>query len=171
MAQMKTLEDPAFYRAQTVLIVGAMVAAIATLFAPLYSYYLGSEEVIQLSGLRLEASTKWPTPALVKWLSWSVAGATLIVVVTSVFALMSYRSRLKQIRYTRGMAGLSMLVLALVFGITYIMGQAAGNDIGVSSIPEWGLALPLAGAIAVIVAERFIRKDDKKIKSMDRLWK
>jgi divalent metal cation (Fe/Co/Zn/Cd) transporter len=84
----------------------------------------------------------------------------------ALIAMFLFRNRGLQMRLT--IFAFIANLLGIVFGVLYFMQNA--QDIG-DAVPneELGVYLPILTIIFTLLAYRFIRKDEKLVKSMDRL--
>lgn len=171
MAQVRFFEDPEFLRIQTALFLFAALCAVGMFFAPmleLTSLVPGGRQVTiaTLFGAKLMITFFNHTPAeyyvLPGFISLSGLG--------SLAAAFLYRNRKKQLLFARVMIASYLVIIAVVYAI----GAAVADKLGAVNIsgriPGWGMALVLVGALALIMAQRSIARDIKRVKSMERFW-
>ena len=95
-------------------------------------------------------------------------GITAIGALLAVIAIFLYRNRPVQLRMTY-LSTVCSILIPVVAILIYL------NDTKNSAVPadtiddQIGAYLPLLGIVFGILAARYIRKDDKLVKSMDRL--
>jgi len=82
-------------------------------------------------------------------------------------AIFLFRNRPLQIRMSYLSLILSILLPVAVVVLFYT--EASENSMNVEIDDRFGIYLPIIGIIASIFAARFIRKDEKTVRSMDRL--
>jgi len=95
---------------------------------------------------------------------WIFAGLSFILFLATLF---SFKNRKLQIRLATFSIISNILFLLLIIFLFYqefmgVQSSAVVND-------GFGVYLPIISLIMVILANRFIKKDDKLVKSMDRL--
>ncbi len=90
--------------------------------------------------------------------------ASILLVLIGVFSLLSYKKRKLQILLNN----VSIIINVLLIGIlSYWLLNLSGGI----NFPEKGIELifPLIGIICLIIANVYIKKDEKLVKSVDRL--
>ena len=92
-------------------------------------------------------------------IAFAGAGALALI------AIFLFKNRSLQVKIS--LASLLFIIGGIGWG-TYLLFSQAGESINSLSI-GLGTFLPLLGIILTIVANRYIKKDDKLVKSMDRL--
>lgn len=92
---------------------------------------------------------------------------TALVILFSLVAIFLFRKRKIQITLSRVSMLVVLLFLILVIYISYADLQSLFSSTNIT--PGWGFALPFLSIILLVLAVRSIRKDDKLVKSMDRL--
>jgi hypothetical protein len=91
--------------------------------------------------------------------------AALFLILITVF---SYKKRNRQIMLSR--LACSALIMAPAMGLAGALAYAE-DKLGLASLlPSYGLVFPFVGIICLLYAERLIRMDIKKVRSMDRFW-
>lgn len=91
---------------------------------------------------------------------FSLAGLLALV------AIFLFRNRRLQMRIT--IFSVVALIIGIAFGIIYFLNNSGGLE-NVEVYDQAGAYVPLAGLIFGLLAYRFINKDEKLVKSMDRL--
>ncbi len=91
---------------------------------------------------------------------FSLAGALALV------AIFLYNNRRLQMRLTIFAA--VALVIGIAFGLIYFINNSGGLD-EVQIADQAGVYLPVASLIFILLAYRYIGKDEKLVQSMDRL--
>lgn len=89
-------------------------------------------------------------------------GAALMALI----AIFLFKNRVLQMRM--GLFSILLTIAASAWGI-YLFFQESEKLSGMQLSFGAGLALPLVSLILILVANRFIKKDEKLVKSMDRL--
>ena len=87
----------------------------------------------------------------------------------SIFSLLQYKNRLLQMK----LGALNSIILALVFAACFYYVNEGSSKIGtpeeVQSKYMIGFYMPIVAMLMNLMANRFIRKDEKLVKSADRL--
>lgn len=89
-----------------------------------------------------------------------------LIIVLVVVSILRYRNRLYQIRLNKISI---LLTVFLIAGIFYFYPNRIENRIGAGADFEIGAYFPLASLLFLILANRFILKDEKLIRSIDRI--
>lgn len=174
-------QDPAFLRAQTLLILIALVCIVVATVSPLLAVQLVEAPAAkpqtytlygngaQVNGQAVDAGT---TPGML--LGLLAAGLAL-----PILALWRYRNRAQALRYVNMGAFYLLLVLGGVFLIGHFWQQdlrAKGLTPYTSSNPQqptveylqYGLAFVFLAALALMAAGRRIKSDIAKLRSAER---
>ena len=142
-------------RIQTIflLLAGASIAGL--FFLPFATTPAPTEETIFMDA----SYNIFDSPVLL-----AIAGAAIAV---ALLAIISFKSRTRQLRL--GYLGMALCVLIPVVAILFFTSQTeyllTSDDID----DGLGIFAPLAGLLMFVLANMFIRKDEKLVKSMDRL--
>ncbi len=88
-------------------------------------------------------------------------------ILTCFFAIFLYRNRKLQIKITQASLIINMLLLIISIGMFY-QGIVSFNDT-VKWSPSLGWFVPILSGVCIILAMKLIQKDEKLVKSMDRL--
>ncbi len=99
-------------------------------------------------------------PALI-----ALVGLATVLAFVNIFL---FKKRSLQIRLDFIYIALSVVLLALVFFLIFGSGKVSTSEIGIQE-NYVALAMPIVGVVLAFLANRFIKKDDKVVKSMDRL--
>jgi len=89
-------------------------------------------------------------------------GFTFVSLITSIFL---YKKRMLQIR----LCGFNIGLLLGVAGMTYFLGLEAAKNCGISYSLTFTLIFPVIAVILILLAMRFIWKDEVLVKTMDRI--
>ncbi len=121
--------------------------------------------VIKLSALGVEEQfqygAEWPNTILLP----VVLGLISFLAFVTIFL---YKRRMVQVRLIRFNLLLNIVYLGLIF-FYYVPELEAITQTNADYISEPGIYLPIASVIFLILANRFIMKDEKLIRSADRL--
>lgn len=90
-----------------------------------------------------------------------------LVIVLSLLAIFLFRTRKLQINLSR--ATMLIVFAFLILTLYFTFGDISPYISSIKIIPNIGIFLPILVIVCLILAVRGIRKDDKLVKSMDRL--
>lgn len=97
---------------------------------------------------------------------WYIAALAALAAGIALFSLFSYKNRVLQM----GLGALNSLIMAGVLGLIVYFSQEAETAISNSQGSfQLGTYLPMAAMICNIIANRFIRRDEKLVRSADRM--
>lgn len=173
MAQPRILEDPDFYRPQTLLLTLGIVSVVVALFAPIYGVLLdpANGQSVVLHGLRISPALKWATPALHNWLSWGLTALLLLTVASMLASVFQYRRRDIQLKFIRLSSGLVAVSILVAFILTQLLLTAVQRDFAnPSGFLSWGAVLLPLALVLNLAANRRVLSDIKKLKSSERFW-
>lgn len=154
-------------RVQTLFLLLALAAMILGFFFPL-AVYLSDFQYYKLYMCRLESMV--PEAAspfgILYFLPLSALGtATALIIAITIFL---YKKRILQMRMLRIAFLLDIVLIALLF---FYYAPAVEREIGVS--PDYtgtvGIYFPLIALLFIILANRYIQKDEKLVRAADRL--
>lgn len=125
-----------------------------------------SGEIWKLSALFMEQSS--PTGEVLQSASnWYIAALAAFVGLLAVISIFQYRSRGRQMMINMVNSLLMVGLVAIVFLTTNKVNEAIGTaDNGSYQIGFWAI---LVAMVCNMLANRFIRKDEALIKSVDRI--
>lgn len=153
-------------RIQTLFLVLALISGVLVFFFPLANYYHELYGNYKLFVTDLKSMDPDPKITTSIWFTsplWVIAGASVILTLISVFL---YKNRLTQLKLVAFTILLNISFVVLVF-IIY-----SNKITGLTQIePSYqiGIFFPLITLVFLILANRFIRKDEALVKSADRL--
>ncbi len=153
-------------RIQTLFLICTFVAALACFFLPFWNYTgVNPDYIYQLTLFKVK---------LISGNSQLLAIGTLpIIVLNSVSILLSvvslffYKKRIMQMKINNYNLLITLIFTVTVFlWIPYMISEALPG-----AVSQWqpGLIFPLLSVIFLVLANIFIRKDEKLVKSADRL--
>ena len=97
--------------------------------------------------------------------TWYIASLSIIAAFVAIFSILQFKNRLNQMK----LGALNALLMAATLGISYYkIYQYEGLIEGQGAI-SLGFYLPAGAMLLNIIANRFIRKDEKLVKSVDRI--
>lgn len=150
-------------RIQTIFLLVAAIASSLGLFLPFGklvdtegAYYLTSTGLFHelQSGEKTELFSTYPLLALVV--------ATMLISIGAVFL---YKNRKLQVRISQ----LNMLLNGVFFGVIFFYVQKAESTVGVMLHYQAAVVAPFIAIIFLILAGRYINKDEELVRSTERL--
>lgn len=157
-------------RIQTVFLIMIVFLMIVFLFFPVWINVLQDGlEIHRLNSLYFYSSIPGATPeeTVIFW-PYAISGIFAVLAVTiALIEAFSYGNRLRQIKLgalnSLLMAGALISAIWFTSQIQETFGEANPGEFGL------GLFLPAIALLCNIFANRFIRKDEKLVRSMDRI--
>ena len=97
--------------------------------------------------------------------TWYIAALTILASIIALVSIFQFKNRLNQMK----LGALNALIMAATLGLSYYkIYQYEGLIEGQGAI-SLGFYLPAGAMLLNIMANRFIRKDEKLVKSVDRI--
>ena len=97
--------------------------------------------------------------------TWYLGALSIVAALIAIFSILQFKNRLNQMK----LGALNALVMAAMLGLSYYkIYQYEGLIEGQGAI-SLGFYLPAGAMFMNIIANRFIRKDEKLVKSVDRI--
>jgi hypothetical protein len=93
-----------------------------------------------------------------------LSGAAVIIGILAIFL---YKNRVLQLRFGYLLITLAILIPLVAFLLLYTEKTALNSSVTIND--NLGLYIPIVAIIFAFLANRFVKKDDKLVKSMDRL--
>lgn len=151
-------------RIQSLFLFIVFATSLAAFFFPIASFW-GELYVIKLGVLEVEEPIKydieWPDTL---FLTINLALISLLAFVT----IFMYKRRKLQVKLIRFNLLLNIVYLALIF-FYYVPELESLTMTDADYIREPGIYLPIVSALFLVLANRFIMKDEKLVRSADRL--
>ena len=155
-------------RVQSLFLVGVVACLGVGLFFPIWQ----KMDETDTSGAILEAtSTKIYSvdePIIVEFFPTAILGVLLIVgMLVAVLEIFQYRNRLKQMK----LGAVNSLVIAAFLGLAVYFTFSMEKLVTIAGEGnyELGMYLPAGALICNLLANRFIRKDEALVRSVDRI--
>lgn len=152
-------------RIQTLFLLIVFGLSLAAFFFPLASFLSSPVYSIELGVLGVKEYTsygvQWPNTILLP----IVLGLTGLIAFLTIFL---YKNRRTQVRLIRFDLLLNIIYLALIF-FYYVPELETITQTSADYLQEPGIYFPLVSAVFLILANRFINKDEKLVRSADRL--
>jgi hypothetical protein len=163
-------------RIQSVFLLILVIAMVSVLFLPLWQKTnpaTGEEVVLTAFSLMAQplAVTDGATAAATSDLgenTMAIAGLAIIIALVALYEIFQYKNRFTQIKL--GM--LNSLLLAALLGTIFYYSSYVGDELVKTSTPgdyQAGFYLPVLGLIVNSLANRFIKRDEDLVRSVDRL--
>lgn len=150
-------------RIQTIFLFLIAILMITTIFLKNWEE-TSNTEVVSLTALNLthsQAQTQESNRSV-----WYIAALAGVAAGLALFSLINYRNRVLQM----GLGALNSLVMAGVLGLILYFSQEAETIIpNHDGVFQTGTYLPMAAMLCNIIANRFIRRDEKLVRSADRM--
>ncbi len=151
-------------RMQTIFLVIAVVAMLASIFIPLWVYHPGSDASHELYALHY--TVKEHGVANTIYFPYSITA--IMAIASATLALISigkYKNRLLQ----RKLGALNSLFIAATVGCAYyFVNQLIKSHVEPGQL-SIGFYIPLLAILSNLLANRFIMKDEKLVRDSDRL--
>lgn len=148
-------------RIQTVYLLVVFILSILLLTGPLAfitqdqaGLYLKHSGVFDLDGVNVEVAT-WPLTVMI-----------VVSIVLSLYAILSYLKRSRQMRLTLFLMFFNLGLIGLTY---YYVNFIMRNFEGMQFVFQWRIIIPPIMLVLLILAFRGIRKDDLMVKAYDRI--
>jgi hypothetical protein len=152
-------------RIQTLFLFIVFGLNLAIFFVPIASFFDSPVYTVDFGLLGVREYTHyhadWPDTIY-------LAAITGLICLLSFITVFMYKRRMMQIRFIRFMILLSIIFLALIF-FFYVPNLEALTQTRADYISQPGIYLSIASVLFLILASRFIMKDEKLIRSANRL--
>ncbi|MFH1296685.1 MAG: DUF4293 domain-containing protein [Bacteroidota bacterium] len=153
-------------RIQTIFLALALISGALLLFFPVAEYYHELYGNYKLFVTELKSMDPDPKITTSIWFTsplWLLAGTSVILSLVTIFL---YKNRLTQLR----LVAFNMLLnIGLVVLIFIIYSAKITELTQIEPSYKIGIFLPLISLVFLILANRFIRKDEAMVKAADRL--
>ena len=98
--------------------------------------------------------------------TWYVGVLAILSALTAIFSVFQFKNRLNQMK----LGALNSLFMVATLASCYLLiNQAEKTFPETVGATQLGFFLPMAGLLLNMIANRFIRKDEKLVKSVDRI--
>lgn len=154
-------------RIQTVFLMLVALFMLLTLFFPIWSLRAENGEIVrQMMAMKLVEFKSMGDPTIVAYFPYAyMAICAVISSIIAIFSITKFKDRLMQMR----LGALNSLFMAGALGCGAYLSTDLMKEVGASGNFGIGLFLPAAAMMFNMLANRFIRKDDKLVKSVDRI--
>lgn len=161
-------------RIQSVFLLILIIAMVSLLFLPLWSKTnpQNNQEVV-LSAFSLSSQAATPTDGAstigtINKSTVAIAGLAIIIALVALYEIFQYKNRFTQIK----LGLLNSLLLAALLGTIFYYSSYVGDELVRTTTPgsyQAGFYLPMLGLIVNSLANRFIKRDEDLVRSVDRL--
>ncbi|MCX6240833.1 MAG: DUF4293 domain-containing protein [Bacteroidetes bacterium] len=154
-------------RIQSLFLAIAAAAAVLMLFFPIADFFSGSElgnYKLLASGLKcMDPNPKFQTTT---WFGFPLLALVSICIILPILTLFLYKNRLLQIRILAFniLITIVLIIVALMFYMSSVQKLT-----GIAPAYQFGAFCPLISLLFLVLANRYIRKDENLVKSADRL--
>ncbi len=157
-------------RIQSVFLFLLVLSMVAMLFLPLWSKTdPATNQTLVLSAWMLEPEQATDAAAtLPSQGTFAIGMLAIAAAVLALYEIFQYKNRLNQMK----MGLLNTLVLAALLGTSFYYAMYVGNDMVQANNPgeyEAGFYMPILALLLNALANRFIRRDENLVRSVDRL--
>ncbi len=155
-------------RVQSLFLAGVAICLGATFFYPIWQKIdINQEAGVILGALGVEVLTPEQASEIVTFPAAIIGILLAAGIIVSVFEIFQYRSRLNQIK----LGALNSLILAAVLGLCVFLSFRLEQNFssGSQGSYEMGMYLPAVALIFNLLANRFIRRDEQLVRSVDRI--
>ena len=171
--KVRFFEDPEFLRKQSALLGAGIVCVGLTFILPLVSLELASNVLagrnVSISSITLYgAHTHLPALLPDVWVSHVQTALLALTLLTALGALFMYRRRKQQAKLAIAALVTTLIGSAAVLGHAVALEKSHSVDYDIDL--SWSFNLFFLAALCFSFAYRFIRKDEARVKSMDRFW-
>ncbi len=155
-----------FQRIQTLFIIGAFAACAACFFLPFWVYASTNPDYvyqISLFSIKLISGNE----QIIDLGTLPILVIICVSTILTIVSLFSFKNRQRQIKINN----YNVFLTILFIGTIYLWIPHMLDGFLRTAVPHWqfGLILPLITMVFLIIANVFIKKDDKLVKSADRL--
>lgn len=151
-------------RIQTIFLLLAAIAAAVMFFFPLAIFY--GNHNFELYIYQLNFFDPNPSLEVGEYFLLPLLGVVVIIIFISLLSVFSFKSRKRQMMFIKVDMALTLILLAgYFFGYIRLLEDFVGNP------PEYQFAsfMPVLVFLFLLLANRGVQKDEKLIRSMDRL--
>ena len=152
-------------RIQSLYLALALLAGIITFFFP-FASYLSDLAYYKLTLTGFNDVTPGAAQAFSSLFTLPLLGIHLVVAGLALYVLLAYKNRTKQLKFLKFAFILCIIYIGVLFLYTNVLIE---KKLGVVTHYETGSYFPLIMLVFIILANRAIGKDDKLVRSMDRL--
>jgi hypothetical protein len=149
-------------RIQSVYLLLAAGLMLAMLFLPVASFYGSGETptfIFKAAGIYSVETGK------IVFAEWVIFGLISLTAFVSIFTVFLFKKRQLQIKLTQ----INCILIFLIYVPVFVYGQYFISGTNHTIVPGFSIAVPLISIIIAQLAVRNIRKDEKLVRSLDRI--
>ena len=159
-------------RIQSLFLFLAAALNIGLLFSPIWKYTQGQSaetiEGMRIASILSEGGNTATIPFMDNPIHIVAFVLTILVSLFVLFIIFQYANRVKQIKLLH-FAVLLLAVQILSWVYLSMQGPYSSVTSADGGIAEWGFALPMLAMAGLLLARRFIQKDEKMVRAVDRI--
>ena len=159
------------YRIQSLLLLGVVICMLLVLAFPIWhETNTENTEIVQLNAYRLvhqDIGAEETSPITENRLPLMIAATAVLAAVIALVEIFKYKNRLTQMK----LGALNALIMAITLGSAWYFSYQAETWVNPQTQGNYNagfFVLPIALLLNVL-ANRFIRRDEKLVRSVDRL--
>ena len=153
-------------RIQTVFLCLAIICLGLTFFFPVAMIHAGDQQVVFNNyGLVQNVDGKW----VLIGKSIPLYAAISLIMLLQVLTIMQFKRRPRQVMLCRVTYFLLLVLMALYFYLPDKAAESIKNGLNNTVTQGVSFFMPIGALVFTFLAERFIRKDEKLVRSADRL--
>ena len=160
-------------RVQTLLLLGVSIVMALVLAYFIWGEVVeGQDRVVTFTAFSIDVIDTQGTPErtddiLIETRStWYVAALAILASLTALFSVFQFKNRLTQMK----LGALNSLFMVGTLATCYLLINSTEKTFPETvGATQLGFFLPMAGLLLNMIANRFIRKDEKLVKSVDRI--
>jgi len=152
-------------RIQSLYLLVVSVACVLLFFFPMIDYIDPMKGTYKLFATGVKSYSDMPG-ILFFWQTFPLLFLTIASFILAIIAIFLYKNRTLQLQLVSINVLVNVLLIALVF---LLYSRIFERRLGILSIYQFGMYVPLISLIFLVLASRAIRKDEAIVKSSDRL--
>ncbi len=151
-------------RIHTLFLFIAFVAVVMIFFFPLATFW-SSESYVKFFVLEIKSMVPGNPVPYGKLFTIPFVIVVLAIMVFDILSILYYKKRLTQIKFVNFCILLNIVLIVLMFFYT----DKISKDFKVPTKYEFGSVLPLISLVFFVLANRSIRRDERLVRSVERL--
>ena len=152
-------------RVQSVFLIFVIIVQIILFFTPL-AVFISDTSYYQLFLTQMKNMTPNSNMDMSRMIAMPLSIMNVVIIILAAITIFKFKNRVLQMRLNRfNILLIIILVVGILFGYPQWMLQQAGSIVTY----EYGTYLPLISIIFLFLANIYIHKDEKIVRSADRL--
>lgn len=154
-------------RIQTIFLLLVIISMAMMLFLPIWEKTLETGESLKLTPFHTQITDQEGIVVQAYFPYIFIGILAIFAVIVAFFEITRYKNRLTQMK----LGALNSLIMAVVLGLSVYFMISAQQDWNPETEGSYkpGLFMPALGMIFNMMANRFIRRDEKLVRSVDRI--